>query len=150
MRAVRGILAVVLAALFGVAGALKLGDPAQFARDIANFQLIAPPWSAMLAVYLPWLELLAAAALLVPRWHQGATAVVLGLSVGFVAALASAWWRNLDIACGCFGAASATTTGTALLRSIVITLLAATLLWLARRRPRDGSTRSFVPESSRP
>ncbi len=92
-----------LAAVLAFAAVAKLRDPAAFAGDIENFQLIPAGPSALLAVYLPWLELLLAAGLLLPRWQAAAALLAAVLFAVFTTALGLAWLRGLDIRCGCFG-----------------------------------------------
>lgn len=133
-------LSAALALVFASAGLLKLVDPLTFSRDIENYHLLGAPWTGALAVYLPWLELLAAATLLWPRWRAGAAWLLLALTAVFAVALAGATWRNIDIQCGCFGSGSTTTVGWALVRVAGIAVLVVTLLWLERRAARrDGS-----------
>lgn len=134
-------LSAVLALVFASAGFLKLADPLTFSRDVENYHLVGAPWTGMLAVYLPWLEILAAAALLVPRWRMGATWLVLAMTAAFAVALASAESRGIDIQCGCFGSGSTTTVGWALVRVAGIAMLVVALVWLERRAThRDGAT----------
>lgn len=97
-------LRVVLGALFIYSGAMKLLDPAAFQVEIANFELIPLGLSGLVALYLPWLELLCGVALVVKR-HAGGSLLILGvLMVMFIAFVGSAWARGLDVTCGCFGA----------------------------------------------
>jgi hypothetical protein len=77
--------------------------------------------------------------LLLNRLTLGAATICAGLGLGFVAALGSAWWRGLDIDCGCFGGGGGAGSGNialALLRAAAI-LAAAVALWvLTARRAR--------------
>jgi hypothetical protein len=94
---------LLLAGVFGYAATAKILDPQAFATDIDHFRLL-PYWLASFAgAYLPWLELLCAAAVLFRRCERGALLLLIGLCVMFSLALASAWVRGLDISCGCFG-----------------------------------------------
>lgn len=98
------ILRVALGALFIYAGAMKAAEAPDFARDIQRYTII--PWpdaTVLLAVYLPWLEILSGVAVIVRRFHLGALAIIAGLMLVFTIALTSAWARGLDIECGCFG-----------------------------------------------
>ncbi len=92
-----------LAAIFATAGAMKLPDVPGFAYDIHQFALT--PWtlSKPFAYYLPGFEILTAIALFVPGLRLGALFAILGMSTLFSAAIASAWFRGLDLSCGCFG-----------------------------------------------
>jgi len=94
---------LLLAAAFLYAGILKALDPAAFALAIDNFRLLPFPAAAALALYLPWLEIVAGLGVLWPRFRGGALAVLVGLCGGFAGAIASAVLRDLDIGCGCFG-----------------------------------------------
>ena len=97
------LLRLALGGVFIYAGALKIVDPQSFARDIHHFQLT--PWtvSVVVAVYLPWLEILAGLALILRRLPLGAALALVIMNAVFLLALSTAWARGLDISCGCFG-----------------------------------------------
>ena len=94
---------VVVGGFFIFAGFVKIIDPMAFAFQVDHYQLL--PWtaSALLALYLPWLEIVSGLALLWQPWARAAAWIILALLVVFVLALAAAWFRGLDISCGCFG-----------------------------------------------
>jgi uncharacterized membrane protein YphA (DoxX/SURF4 family) len=96
----------LIGGLFVYAGAVKVIDPAAFARDIDNYKIL--PWqpSVWLAFYLPWLEILAGLALVTRVLFRGAVFIVTALMVVFVVASIVAKARGLDVSCGCFGHAS--------------------------------------------
>jgi len=108
-------LRIAVAGVFLVAGVMKIWDftrarsaTPDFTLAIQNYELLpSPDLAVLLAVYLPWLEIIAAVAVFT-RLALGASAALAGMSVMFFAALGSAWWRGLDIACGCFGKDEAT------------------------------------------
>lgn len=95
------VLRSLLGGLFLYAGASKLADPAAFQIDIYNFALL--PWAAaaLAALYLPWLEIVCAGALIAGK--QAAGLLLAALMVVFTLAIAVAWARGLEISCGCFG-----------------------------------------------
>lgn len=94
----------VLATVFAVAGAAKLGDRAAFAEAVAGYRLLPDRWAAAVARLLPPLEL-TAAALLAAGVATGPVAGALGaLLVVFVAAVVANLARGRRIDCGCFGA----------------------------------------------
>ncbi len=94
-----------VAALFILAAWPKLLDPAAFSVAVHNYRLLPPPGSALVGHFLPWLELVTAVALLLPRprLRQGAWLLATLLSALFLLAQSTAWARGLDISCGCFG-----------------------------------------------
>ena len=126
-------LRVGLAALFLFSGVSKAWDPAAFAGDIANYRLT--PWTLTIAaaLYLPWLEIFAALGLFFRRTQTGALLITSALLVMFCGALASAWWRDLNIHCGCFGGGGPGVQA-ALLRNLLL-LAACALIVRSENKP---------------
>mgnify|MGYP002623902874 CR=1 FL=1 len=94
----------ILAAVFATAGCLKIAAPAEFAAQLAAFRLLPEGAVPTLALSLPVLEVILAAALLVSG--RGRRAGLLGITLllaGFLGALLWAWATDLAIDCGCFG-----------------------------------------------
>ena len=127
---------VVLAAVFIYAGVAKALDPAAFADSIDGYRLLPDPVGAALALYLPWLEIAGGLGVLWPRARLGALSLLFLLCLVFGIAIASAWVRDLNIGCGCFGggAIGAAALRGSLLRSIALALLAGALLWVEEAR----------------
>lgn len=98
------LLRVGVGGLFVWAGVSKVGDPFRFSQQILNYHLVDQPVAASMALYLPWLEIVCGLSLAVGLWRRGAVAVLSALIVIFTLALLSAWWRRLDLDCGCFAA----------------------------------------------
>jgi hypothetical protein len=70
---------------------------------IYRYQLIPHAAINALAVFLPWLELVCAVALVfLPRLRGGAFALVILMLLVFTAAISINLYRGIDIACGCF------------------------------------------------
>ncbi len=97
------LLALAFGGVFVYAGLLKLKDPTLFLMDIRSFDMLPDPFAAWLALFLPWLELLAGLAVITGVLRKGGL-LLLNLSlVAFFFAIGSAWHRGLNIQCGCFG-----------------------------------------------
>ena len=94
---------LVIGVVFFVAGALKVGDPAKFQQDILNYHLVPHVVAAAMAVYLPWLEMICAVALVLRKCYSGALAILSGLMVIFFIAYLQAIVRGINLSCGCFG-----------------------------------------------
>lgn len=118
------VLRTVLSLVFLGAGISKALDPASFALAIERYRLLPWPLCATLALYLPWLEILAALGLWRRSTQAGAYLLLAGLSALFFGALASALMRGLDISCGCFGENHETSLGWALARAGLLTIVA--------------------------
>jgi len=130
---------VVIGLVFVVAGLAKVGDPAAFASQIHNFRL-APIWSEnLIAVCLPWIEIVAGVALLLGVRRRAGAWITAGLMIAFTVAVIQALLRGLDVDCGCFGTADASRVGLIkLVENAGLTALAlfATLAPRAVREPR--------------
>ncbi|MDQ6764516.1 MAG: DoxX family membrane protein [Verrucomicrobiota bacterium] len=98
-------IAVVIGGIFIYAGATKIWDPMAFANDISNYRILSWPLGIRLAFYLPWLEILCGLALIFGRLRAGAVAILLALTLVFIAASIVARARGIDLNCGCFGSA---------------------------------------------
>jgi uncharacterized membrane protein YphA (DoxX/SURF4 family) len=97
------VLRVVLGWIFLAAGWSKIGQTLPTLASIYSYQIVIPDGLAeFIAMALPWVELLLAVALfsgLFFPWTLWVTGLVLG---AFTLLTAQAWWRGLDIDCGCF------------------------------------------------
>lgn len=125
---------LILGGTFAYAGAIKALDPRAFVADIGHYHLLPYPLAVATGVYLPWLELLAALAVLTRRAERGALLLLTALCAVFTLALASALFRGLDVDCGCFGAATSVSIPIALVRTLALGLIAGTLFHYSARR----------------
>lgn len=80
----------------------KIVEPAAFAQSIANYKIISPPLTIILATILPWLELLCGFCILFGVFVRGSSLLLSAMLIAFTAGIISALLRGLDIACGCF------------------------------------------------
>ena len=125
------LLRLVLGALFVVAGVLKLRDPTKFALEIGNYQLIHAG-TGVLAALLPPVEIVAGLAVIVlPRlWRQAAALLITLLVVVFSVAVGFAYFKGINIDCGCFGGAEGPITAWTLVRNASLFLTAATIFFI--------------------
>ena len=103
------ILATALGAVFVYASLDKIAQPAAFARIVYHYRLIGPsalvgPLPAnLLAVTLPWVEMVAGLALIAGVWRREAAGLSALLLVVFLGAVTWALLHGIDIEnCGCF------------------------------------------------
>jgi putative oxidoreductase len=116
---------LVLGGLFLYAGALKAGDVTAFAQTIGAYRIFPPAGNILVAVTLPYVEILAGI-LLVLNARVRPAALLLGtLTSVFILVLLSVIVRGVEVNCGCFGAADKASPTTALARDAVLLLLAA-------------------------
>ena len=143
---IQGAARTLLAAVFIYAGANKALDPAQFAEAIDRYRIVPWPFAAGMALYLPWLEIVAGVATFWGRLRPGALVIIAGLAWVFVAAIASALVRGLDITCGCFGNGEGTSLAFSLVRSLVLAGLG-TYLWYYEAKGLSGRTSGAMSAS---
>ena len=107
--ALHWVLAILVGGVFVYASLAKIADPRAFAKIVYHYQVIGPSDTLgyfpanLLAVTLPWLELIAGVLLAAGLWRREAALVTAVLLVIFIASVASTMARGIDIEnCGCF------------------------------------------------
>jgi putative oxidoreductase len=101
--------AIVLGALFVYASLDKIGAPRDFARIVYHYRLAGPSAKLgflpanLLAVVLPWVEIVCGVLLIVGVCRREAAVITAALLVTFVVAVSWALAHGIDIKnCGCF------------------------------------------------
>ncbi|MDQ8208499.1 MauE/DoxX family redox-associated membrane protein [Coraliomargarita sp. SDUM461003] len=94
---------LVLSAVFLLAAFPKIQDPVAFTASIEGFRVVGNNAATWIALGLPWLELVTGLGLLIPQIRRASAMIIALLLITFIALHASAWIRDLDINCGCFG-----------------------------------------------
>jgi putative oxidoreductase len=102
---------IAIGVVFAYAGLAKVGDLAGFAQQIHNFRMVPIFAENVLAMTLPWIEIVAALALILCIRARSAAVLTTALLVVFTIAVAAAYFRGLDIECGCFGTSDAAQVG---------------------------------------
>ena len=104
-------LRLLLGAFFVYASLDKIWNPAAFAKIVYQWQVVGPVPSNLVAVTLPWVELLAGLLLLAGIWRRESALVTALMLVVFLAAAASVMARGIDVEnCGCVSVAKAEAT----------------------------------------
>jgi putative oxidoreductase len=131
-------LRIALGAVFFYAGAIKVNDPQAFAGNIAAYKLLPYFASYLMAAILPWLEVFCGLLLIIGLRVKAAAAMVILLNLTFMAALAAAMVRGLDIDCGCFKqGGNKTPAWLALARDAVLLSMALIVFLGADRKEKD-------------
>jgi uncharacterized membrane protein YphA (DoxX/SURF4 family) len=96
------ILRIALGAVFVWASLDKLLDPQGFAGIIHNYKILPPQMVNLVAVALPWVELVCGILLVTGLLYRGGVLIINCLLIAFMTILAYNLYRGLDIQCGCF------------------------------------------------
>ncbi len=89
--------------MFVLASLHKIASPLQFAGIVDNYQLLPALFVNLVAIVLPWVELLCGIFLLIGIARNGSALVLAGLTLVFIVAISFNIARGLDFDCGCFG-----------------------------------------------
>jgi uncharacterized membrane protein YphA (DoxX/SURF4 family) len=101
------VLRLLLGGYFVYASLDKILDPPAFARIVYQWQVAGPIPSNLVAVTLPWVEILAGTLLVAGVWRREAALVIALLLVVFLGAATSVLARGIDVEnCGCTSLAS--------------------------------------------
>ena len=103
------LLALAVGGVFVYASLAKIADPRAFAKIVYHYQVVGPSASLgflpanLVAVALPWLEMIAGVLLMAGLWRREAAVVTAVLLAIFIASVTSTLVRGIDIQnCGCF------------------------------------------------
>jgi putative oxidoreductase len=93
---------LILGTLFVISAALKLSSPADFAQSILNYRIFGIILSHWGAVMIPALEAIVGIMLLTGFWLKETLILTVSLYLIFDIMILQAFFRELDVACGCF------------------------------------------------
>jgi uncharacterized membrane protein YphA (DoxX/SURF4 family) len=115
--------------LFVFASVEKISQPEEFAKAIMNYHLVFIAAVNLLAILLPWIELVAGLFLLSGILVRASSLLLSLLLCVFALAISISIARGLDISCGCFGTMAARKVGWNALGEDALMLCGALLLY---------------------
>jgi len=98
---------IALGIFFVVASLPKLGDPPSFAHMVYNYRIVPGALINLMALTMPWIELLCGLALILGIWKDAARTLIALLLLVFIVAISINLMRNNAIDCGCFDVTAA-------------------------------------------
>jgi uncharacterized membrane protein YphA (DoxX/SURF4 family) len=130
---------LILGGVFIYASWDKILNPAAFAEAVFKYQLLPSQLINLMALILPWLELILGVLLLSGFWLSGAALGVNLLMIVFLSAIIFNAARGLDIPCGCFSteATASGLSGWIVLRDVFFFCLSCFLLFITTRANRQ-------------
>ncbi|MHC4645406.1 MAG: MauE/DoxX family redox-associated membrane protein [Planctomycetota bacterium] len=152
LRAFLFVVRVALGCLFIYSSLPKIRQPYDFLSNVYEYEIVGPKLGLLVAMMLPWLELLAGICLVGGIFVSGALLVSAGMAAMFTFVIASALYRGLQISCGCFGAHDEVINYSTLVRACLILLFsAAAYIGTIAFTPSPGITESSeaiaIPEA---
>ena len=92
---------LIVGALFIYTGAGKIAAPAKFAEEIRKYELAPVATTNLMALGLPWLEVLTGLGLIVGPFRRESRILIFALLFFFTLAKSYVLWQGRNIECGC-------------------------------------------------
>ena len=93
---------IFLGFMFIYASLDKIAHPEEFAKQIGYYKALPFGLENVLAIVLPWTELIVGICLIAGLLVDGATLLSIIMMLVFILAISQAMLRGIDITCGCF------------------------------------------------
>jgi len=100
------VLRIFLGVIFVYAPLDKIMEPSQFARIIYNYHLLPSELINLMAILLPWVELVCGVVLILGVQKKGSLLLLNFMLTVFMVAIGINLIRNVDLECGCFSVSS--------------------------------------------
>ena len=97
---------LILGGIFIFASLDKISNPDAFATAIGNYHVMPFGLENLLALILPWLELLSGIFIIAGIMVDGAAIMIIMMNMVFIIAISQALARGISIECGCFSVSS--------------------------------------------
>ncbi len=123
------IIRLVLGSIFIYSAVMKITDTGYFVKSLENYKLLPVESLNIFALIIPSLELIVGAFLLLGLFVKESALIGSIMMIVFIAAIAIALSKGLNIECGCFGTADASRVG--LLKIIEDFFILLGFIWLS-------------------
>jgi uncharacterized membrane protein YphA (DoxX/SURF4 family) len=133
------IIRIAVGGVFIWAGLLKVIDPLGFAQDIANYRIVSRDLSFLIALVLPWLEILCGILVIIGIYRASSSFLLSGLLSLFLVLITVTLIRGIDVDCGCFGSIGRRVDFRLLVTDIVLLFLTLNVFADSLRRRRTDS-----------
>ncbi len=98
---------IILGGLFVYASVDKIIDPLSFAQIIHHYRLSPPGLINIIAIIIPWVELMAGASLIFGFRIKASALTINLMLVFFIVVLSVTAIRGINVSCGCFSSSTA-------------------------------------------
>jgi putative oxidoreductase len=97
---------LAIGAIFIYASLDKIAAPAQFARIVYNYHLVPGELINLLAIIMPWVELICGISVILGIYKEGGILIIGFLLCVFAVSIGINLVRGVDLECGCFTVSS--------------------------------------------
>ncbi|RKX21890.1 MAG: hypothetical protein DRP51_03385 [Candidatus Zixiibacteriota bacterium] len=124
---------LVVGGIFIYASLDKISQPSEFARIVYNYHLVPGNLVNLVAIILPWVELICGLSVISGFYREGGILIIGFLTVVFITAVGINAIRGVDLECGCFTVSSrARGNALSLLYRDLLLLAVCIYVWLNR------------------
>ncbi|PKN41685.1 MAG: methylamine utilization MauE [Deltaproteobacteria bacterium HGW-Deltaproteobacteria-18] len=126
---------LALALIFVAAAPQKIMAPDDFAASVGSYLILPDVLINFTALTLPWLEMVVAFLLICRAWAGPALFLANSMLIVFLGAILSAYFRGIDLNCGCFSSAPGTSGDMVffIVRDVIFVVIGLTAAWFYRR-----------------
>ncbi|SVC51113.1 uncharacterized protein METZ01_LOCUS303967 [marine metagenome] len=96
------IFRIILGVVLIYASYGKILDPISFSDNIHNYHFTPTAIENLVALILPWMELIVGVFLIIGVFLEGTIRITIGMLIFFIFILSQAVFRGIDVHCGCF------------------------------------------------
>ena len=100
------IVRLFIGIIFIYASLDKIQSPAQFARIIYNYHIMPGMLINILALLLPWIEIISGMLLIAGIYKEGSILIINVMVLVFIVAIGVNLYRGINLECGCFSVSS--------------------------------------------
>ena len=93
---------IIIGFVFIYASIDKIANPLEFSDTIDNYQILPVAINSLIALILPWVELIIGVFLISGIYLKGTSILSTGLLLMFIILISQALYRGIDLHCGCF------------------------------------------------
>jgi putative oxidoreductase len=123
------LLRIYIGAVFIAASMYKINYPGEFAETIASYQIV-PFWGVhLMALIMPWTELICGLMLVLGLRTRAAAVLAGSMLVVFCVAIVATLAREIPIGCGCFTSVEDPLSWKTLLRDLIWLAMTAQVVW---------------------
>ncbi len=97
---------IVIGAVFIYASLDKISSPAEFARIVYNYHLLPGQLINLLAITMPWVELICGISVFLGIYKEGGILIIGFMLAVFAVSIGINLFRGVDLECGCFTVSS--------------------------------------------
>jgi putative oxidoreductase len=100
------LLRIYIGGIFIYASIHKIINPGSFALDIATYDILPLYLINIVAIILPYLEIVSGILIIIGPFQKEASILITGMMTVFLIALIIAIYKGIDASCGCFASQS--------------------------------------------